>query len=146
MKRCAAILITSLALIGFLTGTAFCQGDDMGLGDLLGGMGGMGGLGLLGGLGGLSASALGAGGAAAPSVVISQPAMLISGDNLYIACNGKVIRFNALTLEKKAEAWYEEPQTQLIPTGTGTGPSLIAPAPGGAVPPLVPGATPSTGP
>jgi len=146
MKRLTWVLMTNFAVIGLLTGTAFCQGDDMGLGDLLGGMGGMGGLGLLGGLGGLTAPMLGAGGAAAPSVVISQPAMLISGENLYIACNGKVIRFNALTLEKKAEAWYEEPQTQLVPTGAGTGPSLITPAPAGAVPPLVPGATPSTGP
>lgn len=145
MNRFAAVLTTSLAVIALLTGPAFCQGDDMGLGDLLGGMGGMGGLGMLSGLGGLSAPMLGAAGAT-PHVVVSQPAMLISGDNLYIACNGKVIRFNALTLEKKAEAWYEEPQTQLVPTGTGTGPSLITPAPAGAVPPLVPGATPSTGP
>lgn len=120
----------------------------MGLGDLLGGMGGMGGLGMLGGLGGLGGlSGLGGGGAAPPSVVIYQPAMLIHNGSLYIAYKGKITKFDASTLVKQQEAYFDTPAAAALqPVESGGGLKVLDPAPGMPKPPLVPGAVPSTGP
>lgn len=139
-------------------------------GGLLGGLGGLGGagggedmgfdlgallnpqvLGALGGLGGLGSLVGGTTAAPGVSVVVSQPAMLIHGNSLYVAYEGKITKFDAETLQVQAQATYGTPPAV---AGGGTalpaaslGPRLLQPdLPGMPTPPLVPGARPGTGP
>lgn len=136
------------ALIALTAGTGLCQDmDDLGLGDLLGGGGAGAGqlMGLLGGMGGLGGAAgLSAG---APTVIVSQPALVAHGDYLYLAQDGKIMKFDLATLKLVAEGTYAVPKvTSGITThqGTSTGPRIIQ-GPTGQTqgrPPLVPGATP----
>lgn len=148
-KASAGLVV--LALMVLTAGTGLCQDmDDLGLGDLLGG-GGVGAgqlMGLLGGMGGLGALGGGAGvGPAAPTVIVSQPAMVVHGDYLYIAQDGKIMKLDLETLKLVAEGTYSVPRMAAGVTthqGTSTGPRVI---PGQAGqpqnrPPLVPGATP----
>ena len=102
-------------------------------------------LGALAGLGGLGAARGG------QTIVISQPAMVVHGNSIYVAYEGRVTRLDAETLQPLAEGTYWTPQRGggLQPTvqGSSTGPKLLPDEPPGMPrPPLVPGALPSTGP
>ena len=135
-------ILAGILLLGAVS-PGLCQGDMMGLGDLLGGMGGMGGMGMLGALGG------GLGGAtqAPTTIIVSQPFMLVHGGSLYIAYRGKVTKFDVETLAKQAEAVYStQDSTAPQPAATAQPPTIIHRAPPAVKPPLLPGATPSTGP
>jgi hypothetical protein len=44
--------------------------------------------------------------AAAPTIIMPQPVMLIHGNSLYIAYEGKVTRFDLMTLAMLAEGYY----------------------------------------
>ena len=149
-RQGAMIGLVACGLLLALVTPALCQGpEDLGLGDL-GGLGGLGGgLGLLGpALGGMLRGGAGAAAAPATTVVIQQPALLLGGDSIYLAYNGKLLRLDAKTLKKQAEFTYAAPAT----TGAGAvhstsaGPLLLDEAPAAAKPPLVPGAKPAAGP
>ncbi len=144
----AAGAIVVLALIVLTAGSGLCQDmDDLGLGELLGGGGANAGqlMGLLGGMGGLGgATGLSA---AAPTVIVSQPALVAHGDYLYLAQDGKIMKFDLETLKLVAEGTYTVPRVTAGVTthqGTSTGPRVIPGQPGQPQnrPPLVPGATP----
>ena len=148
------------------------EGDDLGLGALglgdLGSLGALGGLGNLGGMaGGLGAlGQLGnlqglAGQQAAPTIIVNQPTMLAVGDYLYIADNGTITKLKLSNLQKVAQAQYASPQArtaQALDLGLGgprrprkaagasQGDVQMETAAGGAVPPLVSGATPAPAP
>ncbi len=156
-RRVTTVIGIATIVLVTATGAAWCQDlDALGLGDLLGGgaggnLGGLGGLSNLGMLGALGGGMLpGAGGGAAPTIIVSQPAMLVHGNSLYIAADGKVTKFDLVSLKKLGEAFYGTPSataTTTIQTApTGAAPMLIEGLPTGNKPPLVPGATPSTGP
>ena len=148
-----------VALLALLTAApGFCQGggpEDLGLGDL----GGMGGLGALGGLGGMLGPALGgmmggggASAAAAPTVIVMQPTLLAVGDSIYLAHNGKLMRFDAKTLKKLAEVTYADPVSTAtagaggVVRGTSQGPKMLEDNPSIPKPGLLPGAKPAPGP
>jgi len=147
----AALVALILCLAG--VGQGACQGvggldlNELGLGDLAGMLNPQM-LGALGGLGGMAGGL--APGAGSPTIIVSQPAMLVHGGCLYVAADGKVTKFDLDTLEKLAEATYGTPGPQkstAVMQGTSRGPRLIGEDTSGAQkPPLVPGATPSTGP
>ncbi len=154
------VLVVAGCLIALSALPGACQGggpEDLDLG-ILGGMGGLGGggglAGLLGGLGGLrgvAGAGMGAAPAAPPVVIVTQPVMLFHGDSLYIAWQGKVMRFDAVTLRKQAEGVYGEAlavpqQAGTMFRGSSTGPQLLQDAPAAPRPPLVPGARPVPGP
>lgn len=133
-----------LVLLASATTPALCQGGDAGGLDLgIGDLGGLIGPGLLGALGGLG----GGPAAPAPTIIISQPAMLVHGKSLYIAHMGKVVKLDLYSLEKQAEATYwTPPRGAVISQGAPQGPKLIGNGPPTPKPPLVPGATPAEGP
>lgn len=142
-----ACLFAFALLLCPITG-ALCQEDDLGLGDLLGGAGGGQLLGMLGGMGGGGIGAA-AGGS---KVIVSQPAMVVHGNFLYLATDGKLMKFDLDTLTKVAEVTYG-PSTAtagaVTTQGSSAGPKVIKGAPGrasGSKPPLVPGATPMAAP
>jgi len=150
MRRTVAApaCVLALALLLCPVTGALCQDDDLGLGDLLGGAGGGQLLGMLGGMGGGGLGAA-AGGA---KVIVSQPAMVVHGNFLYLATDGKLMKFDLDTLAKLAEVTYG-PSTAaagaVTTQGSSTGPKVIQGAtgrPGGAKPPLIPGATPMAAP
>jgi len=99
MRRTVAApaCVLALALLLCPVTGALCQDDDLGLGDLLGGAGGGQLLGMLGGMGGGGLGAA-AGGA---KVIVSQPAMVVHGNFLYLATDGKLMKFDLDTLAKR---------------------------------------------
>lgn len=156
-----------MGALGLLRG----MGGGTNLGNLgaLGLLGG-GGLGSLGGLTQMAAPAA----TAPPTVVVSQPALFALGNFLFVAYNGVVTKYDIATMRKLSSATYPTPvltpgvaQVGLpgvtagggqVPTtlpgvgaapslqGSSDGPTLIEDAEGDDKPPLVPGATPATGP